>query len=97
MDFAHWWSSIKKGLRLQACFNRPGVAGAVLLTPLSLIISLRRRHAPMVGNGVFSHKIDHIAFFFVDSKSPRTSKLHYWYKSYGDFAEWGDFSYWRKW
>ena len=37
VDFAYWWSCIKKGLCLQptyqAClniFNRPGVAGAVL-------------------------------------------------------------------
>ena len=49
-------------------FNRPGEAGAVLQTALSLInslteswfvkISLRRRHAPTVENGAFSHKID---------------------------------------
>ena len=50
--------------------NRPGVAGAVLETASSLIkvskvskgwfvkIFLRRRHAPTVGNGAFSHKID---------------------------------------
>ena len=35
--------------------------------------------------------------FCGDSKSRRTSKLHYWFKSYGDFAEWVDFSYWTKW
>ena len=54
--------------------NRPGVAGAVLQTPLSLIlllsdswfvkISLRRGHAPMDGNDAFSHKTDYITIFF---------------------------------
>ena len=30
-------------------------------------ISLRRRHAPVVGNGAFSHKIDYIAgYWFSD-------------------------------
>ena len=50
--------------------NRPGVAGAVLQTPLWFIksvtqssfvkISLQRRHALMVGNGAFSHKINYV-------------------------------------
>ena len=31
---------------------------------------------------------------FGDSKSQRASKLHYWFKSYGDFAEWVDFAPW---
>ena len=54
-------------------FNRPGVAGAVLQTPLSLInsliklwfvkISLRRRHAQMVKNGSSSHKTNYIDIF----------------------------------
>ena len=51
--------------------NRPGVAGAILQTALSFIksfihsfihswfvkIYLRRRHAPTVGHGAFTHKI----------------------------------------
>ena len=28
-----------------------------------------------------------------NSKSLRASKLHYWFKSYGNFAEW--IAYWR--
>ena len=32
--------------------------------------------------------------FFGNSKSQRASKLHYWFKSYGDFAEQVDFAYW---
>ena len=42
-------------------------------------ISLRRRHALIVEDGAFSHKI---------------YKLHYWFKSYCDFAEWVDFAHW---
>ena len=41
----------------------------------------------MVEDGAFSHKIDYVA-------SGRASKSHYWFKSYGDFAELVDFSYW---
>ena len=51
-------------------FNRPGVAGAILQTASSLIksvsqssfveISLRRRHALMVEDGAFSHKIEYV-------------------------------------
>ena len=47
-------------------------------------ISLRRRHASMVGNGAFSHEIDYIKFFFGDSKSK-------------SFAEWVNFARWTKW
>ena len=32
--------------------------------------------------------------FFGDFKSRRAPKLHYWFKSYGDLAEWVDFAYW---
>ena len=32
--------------------------------------------------------------FFGDSKSRRASKSHYWFKTYGVFAEWVDFAYW---
>ena len=48
-------------------------------------ISLRRCHAPTVRNGAFSHRLD--CNFVRDSKSRRTSKLHYWFKSNGNFAE----------
>ena len=57
-------------------------------------ISLRRRHALLVEDGVFGHKIDYVAFFLGDSKSWRASKLHYWFKSYDDFAEWLNFACW---
>ena len=30
--------------------------------------------------------------FLGDSKSQRASKSHFWFKSYGDFAEWVDFA-----
>ena len=59
------WST--RGTLLQI-INSPNVAGAVLQTPLSLAdlfrhssfveISVRRRHALMVEDGAFSHKID---------------------------------------
>ena len=47
-------------------FNRPGVAGAVLQTPLLLFvkISLQRRHAPMVGNDAFTHERVKIRIFW---------------------------------
>ena len=48
----------------------------------------------MVEDGAFSHKIDYVNFFLEDSKSGRLSKLHYWFKSNGDLAEWVDFAYW---
>ena len=35
-----------------------------------------------------------IKHFYRDSKSWRASKSLYWFKSYGDFAEWVDFTYW---
>ena len=41
----------------------------------------------MIRNGTFSHKIE---FFLGVSKSQRTSNSYYWFKSYGDFAEWED-------
>ena len=31
---------------------------------------------------------------FGDSKYIRASKLHCWFKSYNDFADWVDFAYW---
>jgi hypothetical protein len=50
----------------------------------------------MVRNGALSHKIEYIKKNLGDSKSLRTSKLHYWLKSYGNFTAWMDFSYWTK-
>ena len=44
-------------------FNRHGVARAVLQSPWFVKVSLRRRHAPMVGNGALSHKIDYITIY----------------------------------
>ena len=35
-----------------------------------------------------------ILHFLGDSKSQRASKLNYWFKSYGDFAEWVNFACW---
>ena len=43
--------------------------------PLSLFV-LRHCHTLMVEDGAFSHKMDYVSF-----------KSHYWFKSYGDFAE----------
>ena len=57
-------------------------------------ISLRRRHAPTVTDGAYCHKMDYVTIFLGDSKSRRASKSHYWFKSYGDFAEWVDSSHW---
>ena len=57
-------------------------------------IALRRRHAQTVEKGASSHKTKYIEFFFRDYKSWRASKSLYWFKSYGDFAEWVDFAYW---
>ena len=48
----------------------------------------------MVKDGAFGHKIDYVPIFFGDSKSQRASKLYYWFKSYGNFAEWVYFAYW---
>ena len=39
----------------------------------------------MVEGGAFTHKIDYVT---------RASKSHYWFKSYGNFAESVDFVYW---
>ena len=63
------WSKSWRGYGYKATFfNRPGVAGAVLQTTLSLSdwvtdwwfvkISLLCRYFPMVGNGAISHKKD---------------------------------------
>ena len=55
----------------------------------------QRRNAPTVGNGACSHKIEYVTILG-DYKSQRTSKSHNWFKSYGNFAEKGNFSYWTK-
>ena len=75
-------------------FNRPGLAGAVLQTASFVInyftdwwfveISVRRCHAPTVGNGACSHKIDYNTIF---QEIPGESKLHYWFKSYCNFSK----------
>ena len=44
----------------------------------------------MVADSAFSDKIDYLG----ESKSRRAYKSHYWFKSYGDFAELVDFAYW---
>ena len=47
----------------------------------------------MVEDGAFSLKIDYVTIlrrFY----SRRASKSHYWFKSYGDFAELVYFAYW---
>ena len=48
-------------------------------------ISLGCRYALMVGDGASTHKIDHVK----DYQSRRASKLHYWFKSCGNFAKGG--------
>ena len=45
----------------------------------------------MVEDGAFSHKIDYVAIVL---KILNLAGHHYWFKSYGDFAEWVDFTYW---
>ena len=45
------------------------------------------RHALMVEDGAFSHKIDNSQFL-------GDPKLHHWFRSYGDFTEYMDFAYW---
>ena len=48
----------------------------------------------MVCENIFtarSPKIEYITNFLGDSKSQRTSKSHYWFKSYGNFAEKSEF------
>ena len=48
----------------------------------------------MVGDGAFSHKIYYTIKKNFDSKSQRASKLHYWFKSYGNFVDLVNFAYW---
>ena len=48
----------------------------------------------MVEDGAFSRKIDYVTIFSLSRiKSQRASKLHYWFKGYGNLAELGDFAY----
>ena len=65
-----------------------------LIHPL-VKISLWRRHAQTVNNGASSYKTNYIDIFLKrNSKSQRASKLHCWFKSYANLAEWVDFAYW---
>ena len=50
-------------------FSRPGRSQGLLYKHL-------HRHALMVEDGAFSHKIDYVTILFGDSKSRRASKLH---------------------
>ena len=54
-------------------------------------IYLRRRHAPTIGHGAFSHKINKYYIFLEESKSRRTAKSHYRINSYSNFAEKSEF------
>ena len=56
-------------------------------------ITLWRCHALIGCRWALSHKLT-MWFFFEDSKSLRSSKLHYRFKSYGNFSELVDFAYW---
>ena len=81
--------------------------GTGLQTPLSLIhylikvtewsfvkMSLPRHRAKIVEDGAFSH-IKRLGYNFLeDSKSRMASKLHNWFKSNGNFAEWVDRVHW---
>ena len=51
-------------------------------------ISVWRRHAQTVKNCASSHTTNYTEILNVE----RASKLLYWYKSYGDIAEWVDFA-----
>ena len=43
----------------------------------------------MVEDNAFGHKIDYVTIV----KDILNLEGHYWFKSYGDFAEWVDFAY----
>ena len=49
-------------------------------------ISLRRCHALMGQDGAGSHKRDYVTIF-QEILNPEGGVQHYWFKSYGDFAE----------
>ena len=77
-------------------FSKPGWSQGLLYKHLRHSVSdlfsklwfvkiyLRRRHALMVKDGAFSHKIDYV------------TKSHYWFKSYCNFAELVGFACWWK-
>ena len=46
---------------------------------------VKRRHTHIVRDGALSDKVKRLDIF-VDSKSRRASKLHYWFRSYSNFA-----------
>ena len=56
--------------------------------------SLQHRHFLTVGDGAFIHKIDYFTIFKEILSPEGHPKLHYLFKSYGDYAEWVDFAYW---
>ena len=47
----------------------------------------------MVGDGASSHKVDYVGHFLEILKLEGQKKLHYWFKSYSNFAEWVDVAY----
>ena len=57
-------------------------------------MALQRHQAQTVRDGSSSYKIDYVAQVLGYSKSQGISKLHHWFKSHDDFAEWVDFAYW---
>ena len=58
-----------------------------------VVLSYWRRHTLVVEDGAFSHKMDYVSIFG-ESKSWRASKSLHWFKRYGNFGEWRDFTYW---
>ena len=83
-------------------FSRPGQSQGLLYKHLRnsltdsfidhlLKIFLQCRHTENIKNGASSHKTN---YSDRECKSWRESKLLYWFKSYGDFAECVDFAYW---
>ena len=47
----------------------------------------------MVQDGAFSHKRYYVTLCLGDPKSQTASKSPYWFKSYGNFAEWVDLAF----
>ena len=49
----------------------------------------------MVEDGAFKNQIDYITIFKVIlNLEGHPNCISYWFKSYGDLAEWVDFAYW---
>ena len=53
-------------------------------------IFLRHRHALMISDGAVNKKIYYVIIFW-EILNP---KGHYWFKSYGNFAEWVVCAHW---